>query len=284
MKQIIRTNFTRNQVDSFLKRKFEYGIWEFEFSLVYIYSLYYEKKEEKVFDFIDNRIRRLETIKKKTIEIMDDFSTDMNLYKLQNRYEDESKRTKWTPQAKSSFIIKKFKLSPFYSVIDSLINGYQEHKSYLKEGEISKIIDFRVNLKPINLAVLIWSHAMRRGKNVDWINMGNLLNWMIKKLKEMSMIKFYGFDNGYAPSSETLRLTWNKYKKTKYYSLSESIFLTFFKKGKDEGSKRFPKPLDDLDDYLKWEDKDLDHNNKLSDIHVLSWFLFDVNPWKDLAQ
>lgn len=282
MKKIIGTNFTKNQVDSFLKKKFDYGIWEFEFSLVYIYSLFYEKKEEKVFNFIDDRIRKLETIKNKFIEMMDYFSTDMNLYELQNEY--ESRKTKWTPQERSSFIIKKFKLSPFNSAIDSLINGYKEHKSFLKDGGTSKIINFRINLKPINLAVLIWSHAMSRGKRVDWKNMENLFNWMIKKLKEMRIIEFYGFNNGYAPSSETLRLTCNKYKETKYYSLSESIFLTFFEKAKDEGREKFPNPLDDLDDYLKWEDKDLDHINKLSDIHVLSWFIFEVNPLKDLLQ
>lgn len=280
MKQIIETSFTRNEVDSFLKKRYGFGIWEFDHSLVYIYSLYFEKKEKKVFHFIEKRIRKLEDIKRKIIELIDDFSADMNLYKLHNEFES-TRIIKWTPKERYKFIAEKYKLSSFYSVINRLIKKYKEHGSYLKKDGTSKIINFRVYLKPINLAVLIWSHAMKRGKKVDWINMENLLNWFTKKLNEMGMLSFYEFNNGCAPLFETLRMTWNKYKNTKYDSLSKSIFLTFFKIAKDEGKEKFPKPLNELDEYLKWEDKSLDHINKLTDILVLGWFILEDSRIKD---
>ena len=62
MKQLIDSNFTKEELDSFLQKKYEYGIWEFELSIANVIMFFSEKKNPKVRQFIRDRIERLEKV------------------------------------------------------------------------------------------------------------------------------------------------------------------------------------------------------------------------------
>lgn len=276
MKQEIKTNFSEEELDSFLKERYGYGIWEFEFSLAYTHGLFSEKEDQKIQNFIENRVQKLESIKRKIIELLDDFLIEINFYNLNNKL-NFTKTTKWIPQKRANFIIKNYKLSQFFSVIDEQIKKYKDRKSLLNEEP--PLVPFPIHpiyLKPINSVVLTWSYAMKRGKKIDWINMENLLNWFSKKLDEVNILDFFGLEKCNAPSSETLRLTRNKYRNTKYNFLAIFIFMLFFKKKrvKDEGKEKFPKPLNGVDEFLKGSYKGIKNKQVFLDVLMLvNWLI-----------
>jgi len=216
-------------------------------------------------------MNQLENIKKKVIELLDDFSTELNLYNLYNDLKS-SKTTKWTPSERTKFLLKIYRLDPLISAINKIIKKYKEHLSRMKK-EALKSTQIRFKIKPLNFAVLIWNYAMKIGEKVDWINMENLLNWFSEKLNRKGLLDYFEFKLYEAPMAETLRLTRNKYKKTKYEHLSKTVYNNLFKKESNLLKEKFPKPLDELNEYIKWEDKNLEHIKKLADITVLGlWF------------
>lgn len=275
MKQLIDSDFTKEELDSFLKKRYGYGIWEFEFSIANIIMFYSEKNLPKFSQFIENRIKRLENMKNKVIELLDDFLSDVNFYKL-NKDIRLTEITSWTPKNRYDFIIKGYQLSDFFSIIDNQISLYQSREvsgAWEKFGNSTifppELRVFPPRLKPLNLLLLIWSYAMKRGKKVDWINMENLLNWFSKTLNEIEALEFIGMEENEAPFTEILRLTRNKYKKSKYDIFAKVQFDLFFNIKKDEGKERYPKPLDDLDQFLKWEYKDIESMKHFCDFHML---------------
>lgn len=270
MKQRIKINFTEEELDSFLKEKYGYGIWEFEQSLLEVFTWHISKKEEKVFQFIEKRIKQFENLKRKITELLDDFSSEIDLYRLYNGLKP-AEIIKWTPSERKKFIIKKFKLSSFNSVINKLIKRYQEHTSYMKEDALEPA-QFRMHLKPINLVILIWSYFMRRGSKVDWINMEILLNWFSKKLDRIGVLDIFKWEKEYAPSPDILRLVRNKYKKTKYYVLAKNVFNNL-KESPEKIKEEFSMPLDRLGEFINWENKSLDHIKELSDVMVLGFWI-----------
>ncbi|HEB34727.1 hypothetical protein LCGC14_0592000 [marine sediment metagenome] len=270
MKQRIKPNFTEKEIDSFLKENYGYGIWEFESSLLHVYTWHISKKEEKVFQFIEKRIKQLENLKRKIIELLDDYSSEIDLYGLYNSLRP-AKIIKWTPSERKKFIIKYFKLSSFNSVINKQFKRYQEHTSYMKEDALEPA-QFRMYLKLINLVILIWSYFMRRGSKVDWINMEILLNWFSKKLDKIGVLDIFKWEKESAPSPDILRLIRNKYKKTKYYVLAKNIFNNL-KESPEREKEEFSRPLDQLDEFIKWEDKSLNHIYKISDVMTLGFWI-----------
>ncbi|NOR53118.1 MAG: hypothetical protein GQ536_03405 [Candidatus Aminicenantes bacterium] len=158
MRQKIDQSLTRENLDALLKNLYGYGVWEFEFSLAFIHSLYLERKEEASFLHIERRIEQLKNLKKKVIELVDDFSEKIKIYMLNDQL--KSTKTKWTAKERYDFITKKYRLNPFLSLITRLINRYKEHRSYLENQGSWKYLDYRIKLKPLNLAVLVWSFAV----------------------------------------------------------------------------------------------------------------------------
>ena len=288
MKQLIDSDFTKEELDSFLKKRYGYGIWEFEFSIANIILFYSEKKLPKFRQFIEDRIKRLENAKRMIIELLDDFLSDVNFYKL-NKDIKLTEITSWTPKNRYDFIIRGYQLTDFFSIIDNQISLYQNREvfgAWEKKGNstyFSSVLRvFPPRLKPLNLLLLIWSYAMKRGKKVDWINMENLLNWFSKRLNEIEALEFIGMEENEAPFTEILRLTRNKYKKSNYDIFAMVQFDLFFNIKKDEGKEKFPKPLDDLDQFLKWEYEDLQGMENFCDTFMLIKWLSERKMLRNL--
>lgn len=269
MKKRIDIEWSKEKLDSFLKEEYGYGIWEFEFILAFTHGLFSEKEDQEIQKFIEKRVQELESIKSKIIELLDDFLIEINFYDLNNKL-NWTKTTKWIPQKRANFIIKNYKLSQFFSVIDGQIKKYKDRRSQMNEEH--PLVPYPIHpiyLKPINLVVLTWSYAMKKGKKTDWINMENLLNWFSKNLDEVNILDFFGLEKCNAPSSETLRLTRNKYRCTRYDILAIINLILFFKEKrvKNEGKEKFPKPLIETEEFLKGSYKGIKNKQAFLDVY-----------------
>ena len=267
MKKLIDKKWSKEELDSFLTREYGFGIWEFECIFSIVYGLYDEKADKKIFEHLERRTDQLKELKMKTIELIDDFLIGANFYNL-NKQINLTETKKWTPQARYRFIIRHYNLSPFFTVIN-------EQSAYLKEqidrffNQDSKLLRFPVFLKPFNFLVLIFSYAIKRGSQVDWINMEKLFNWFSKKLIEIDLIDYFGYKDGFSPSPEILRFTRNKYRKKNYNILAKKYFVLFFKIKKAEGKKKFPNPLDELGEFLEWNITGLENKKEWIDLYML---------------
>jgi len=244
MKQRIEINFTEKELDSFLKKKYGYAVWDFEYFFVNLFLLYYFKEPVKVHQFIEKRINRLKNIKRRIIELLDDFLIEINFYKFYKLISGENNI--WTPQNKENFIIKKFELCTFFSVIDSAIQIIKELDSRWYNGK-----ELLLNIKPKTLVILTLSYVMQTGKKVDWINMKNLINWFSIKFDEIGILDFFGMEKCKAPSADILRFTRNKYKNTKYNIYAKYLFAYTLATAKEYERDEIPRPLNELYERLK---------------------------------
>ncbi len=254
MKQRIELSFTEEELDFFLKENYGYGIWHFKHSLFEIFIPYYPKKAKHVYQLIKKRVKQLENMKMKILELLDDFLTDINFYIINNEL-CLIKNTKWTLQKRKNFVLQYYKLNDFFLIIDRQINSYKEaevFKSY--EKFISRGGSLPLHLKPLNLVALTWSYVMKTGKKVDWINMENLINWFSKNIGQTKVLDYYGIRKCDSPPSEILRFTRNKYKNTLNDSWAKNIFISSFEApfepSLDEWIGKFPNPLEEMELFI----------------------------------
>ncbi len=246
MKQVIELNFKKDEVDSFLKNKFGYGILEFELSILQTYMTFYYKNGVKVGRIADERVKQLINLKGKRIELFDDFFTEIKMYKHFKNIFLKIGISKWTPANKKKFITEKYKIDQVFQIIDEQIKNYLTIDKNLDTHSALWGIESMLYIKPINFLVLIWSYAMKKGKNIDWINMHNLMHWFSKTINETTLLEFLEFRDKWDQSSETLRSISNKYQNTKYNELAYYIYLNFFEKADKEYKKKYPQMISTL--------------------------------------
>lgn len=243
MKQKIDIKWSKEKLDCFLKEKYGYGIWEFELSLYKTYIMYYHGLRIKEYILQDKRIRQLRNLKRRILELIDNYLSDINFYKYSLKGTLPKNLTgisKWTSENREKFIIKNFKIEQLFSIVDELIEHQIMFEAISEMDALLWGVEWPMRLKPPNFLILIWSSAMKKGKKPDWINMENLLNWFSKNLDEVNILDFFGLEKCNAPSSETLRLTRNKYKSSKYDKLANYTYINTFKNVKEE-KKKYPK-------------------------------------------
>lgn len=220
----INIDSSKEDIDTFLNINYGYGYWNFADSLFTVYLLYKSKDYETTRRLVDKRIERLEELKKKIVEIVDNFLIDIDFYRYSKNHKSLSGRSfKWTLNNKKGFIINRFRLKSFLSKIDNLIDQYKRDTSFFP-SEYEK-----TRIKPINLVILIWSHALKKGGRVDWINMEKLIQWFLKILEEILVLDIYGVENKNIFSPERMRFINNRYKGTTCEDIGFSIFLDSFK-------------------------------------------------------
>ena len=243
MKQRIDIKWSKEKLDSFLKEKYGYGIWEFELSLYQTYVMYSHGLRIR-YDILEGkRIRQLRNLKRRILELIDKYLSDINFYKYSLKGTLPKNLTgisKWTSENREKFIRKKFKIEQLFFIVDELIEHQIMFEALSEMDALLWGVEWPMRLKPPNFLILIWSSAMKKGKKPDWINMENLLNWFSKNLDEVNILDFFGLEKCNAPSSETLRLTRNKYKSSKYDKLASSIYMNNFKNVKEK-KRKYPK-------------------------------------------
>lgn len=249
MNQEIDVRWDKEKLNSFLKQTYGYGIWEFELSLYQIYIMYFHGLGVRAQGLVEKRIKQLENIKRKILELMDKFLTDINFYRNSLKAMHAKNLTgisKWTTENREKFIIKNFKIEQLFSIINKQI---QHQMTFEAMSEIDGSVwgvESPMRLKPLNFLVLVWSYAMKKGKKVDWINMENLLKWFSKKAKNPALSSFFEFDKGERYPPEILRLSRNKYKNSKYDKLAHYIYKSLFKDAKEELRKEYPEIINRL--------------------------------------
>lgn len=243
MKQRIDIKGSKEKLDSFLKKKYGYGIWEFELSLYQTYIMYFHGLRIRYHILEEKRIRQLRNLKRKILELIDKYLSDINFYKYSLKGTLPKNLTgisKWTSENRDKFIIKNFKIEQLFSIIDLQIEHQIAFESIAEIDASLWGIESPMRLKPSNFLILIWSYAMKERNKVDWINMEKLLSWFSNNVKETDLSNFFDFDKGDSYQPETLRLSRNKYKSSKYDKLANYIYINTFKNVKEEFKKKYP--------------------------------------------
>lgn len=251
-------------LDLFLKEKIKYGYWQFAHSMVWVYFFYQEKRYKIVKRDFRKKIEDLSKLKQKTIENIDALLMKINFYENSKiaLYEPD-KEFVWTSEKKEDFILKTFKLTEFSEISKS-------YKEYLEKDDKRDIYaDYRLGktrLKPVNLIILIWSFACKRGERIEWKLIFELLRWFNRKIKEIEANKYFEIEDESITSTERLRFLYNKYRKTDNIRIAEIIYrVCFFDKYSKEykqqtvnfsGNKNvtYRDPIAWLDEWL-WGDK-----------------------------
>lgn len=256
MKKRIKADMSRDELDSFLQDQYGYGIWEFEYSFGQIYSLFLERRRIPINKFIDSRIELLKSMKNRIFEILDNFLENINFYKW-NDFLNIVETKKWTSENRIKFILDSYKLNEFISTIDDQIKIYEKQKTYSIYDKCMHFGFFPPNIKPLNLLILTWSYALKRGGKRDWINLENLLEWFSIRIKDIDKLNLFEIEPQNIPDPATLRLTWHKYKKSGYNVFANITFYAFFEIYRDEEKNNSPQPLFEmkkfLDDNYWWE-------------------------------
>lgn len=273
MKNRIDVNWSKEELDHFLNDNYGYGLWEFENSFAIIFTLFAKNVEIKLIRYIEDRIKQLEAQKEKTIVSLDDFLEKANFYKLKKEY-GQTKTQRWTPESRRKFIIENYKLNPFFSIIDEQIETIRNHREDLlnRDPDLARSHN---RMNPINFLALVFSHSMKRGDQVDWINMEILFNWFSKLLKERNLLDFFGNKDGSSPSHTALRLTGIKYKDKRHGINAKMHFNFFFRIMKDEIKQNFPKPMEDIDKQIRLRVGDFDYGKIFIDVSL--WVPFSHN-------
>jgi len=249
MPQKINIDSTREELDSLLKEKYGYGIWEFELSLVQTYITYFYGKGKKIENIANERIRQLYDLKDKLLILIDNFLSNIDFYKNSIRIKsikDMTGVSTWTTENRKTFIKNNYRFTDLFIIIDRQIRYYQALDFKFEIESSLWGVESLLRLKPTNFLILIWSYAMKRGTQVDWINMERLLNWYSNKVYEKALSEFYNFDKECTYPPEILRLTRNKYKDSIYDELAEYLFRNFFKGAKEEIKNEYPKIVTNL--------------------------------------
>jgi len=257
MKKRINPDMSREDLDSFLQEHYGYGIWEFETSIVHIYSLYVEKRRIYLNKFIESRVELLISVKNKIFEVLDDCLEKINFYKWNEELNFTAIKN-WTSDKRIKFISEAYKLNEFTSILDNQVKVYENLKTHSIYDKVKKSGIFPPYIKPLNLLILIWSFALKRGKKIDWINMEKLLEWFFSHIKDIDKMDLFPIEKQDIPSAETLRLLNYKYKNTSYGVYAKVVFVFNFNIQVNEDKYKHPQPLIELEQSLDttfWWDK-----------------------------
>ncbi len=276
MKDRINPTWKREELEAFLLQRYSCGLWEFEYSFSYFCFRSDDKKIKQRKKFLTERINKLESVKSKTIEMIDDLMIEIRFYHqfamlskgpFGITHEYMMKPIKWTRQKKIDFITENYKLKEFFSVLDQQIEKYNDRlESISDDFHFLKL--FAPQVKPLTLLVLTWSNALKRGGKVDWINMNLLLEWFANKRGISEVLNFYKLKTKKIPTSEMLRFTRNKYLKSHQVIQCHAIYDAIFRLiGKEDIPFKIEHslPLDEHSAYFEEQEKWTEYMGLLDD-------------------
>lgn len=210
MRERIEPNWSEKELDRYLKENYGCRYAQFAKSLEYTNSLYSFRNQEAQKRHISEEIKKLKKIKEKIYELFDEFLEKINFYKFSKVFRFSNGTVfKWTTDKRRDFIKEIFKLYPTFSAIDELIIIIKKHSlpnsySFFKRS---------IYLKPSNFIIMVWSHVLKKGDRIDWINIEGLLKWFSLKSKKLEISDFFSFIKDDLPSPERMRFIYNKYRK-----------------------------------------------------------------------
>lgn len=254
--------FSKETLDDYLNQNYGYRYWNFADSIFSIFLSYRSRPYSKTVEITKERIKRIEKTKDKFIELIDDLLSEMNFYEYSKLYQSKKFiKYLWTPNNKKKFIVEKLRLNYTFSVLDDMIKSYN--------SDVSMLYSFKkkIYLKPINLLILVWSNALRKGNRIHWINLEILLKWFLNKLDEIQILDAVGIEEPIdiiVPTPERMRFISNKYRGTKHEILADSIFFRSFK---DEN---------EISEMKKWhlnsfDGEFVDYSDPLKYLHATMW-------------
>jgi len=251
--RIIKT-WTKDQLDRFLKRFYGHGFANFELSFMMTYILFqYFDICAKSYPMIQKERQRLSKLRQKLIELFDDYLREIEFYKYGLVFETikQTGITEWNSENRKLFIQKYFKLDPVLAIIDKPDDWFL--KVEMEDDIIPNAygIDKGLRISPLNLLILVWSNPLRRNTRVDWINLSKLLLWFAEQNEWSKLNEFYGLAKGKEIGEYTLRLTRNKYRKSRYSETARTQYRALFAKLTEECIKS------KLEELRSWVESEL---------------------------
>jgi hypothetical protein len=174
----IDINWSKEELDCYLKKRYGCEYWNFAHSLFWIYQLFKSKEDYLMISYCKKRVALLEMSKNKIIQIFDDLLTKIDFYKNFKFYagmkRQDDNEFRWTTEERRKFIVERFKLERILYLITKIIKKYKKGNIFPRAIE-----GIKIRMKPLNLLILVWSNALTRNKRREWGNLELLLGFRI---------------------------------------------------------------------------------------------------------
>lgn len=254
MRERIIQTWSKDELDCFLMANYGHSYANFELSYLMTFVLFqYFNIRAKSYPALQKERRRLAKLKEHLVELFNDYLRGIDFYKHSFKHETFKRTgiTKWTDENRRLFIQKYFGLEPALAIINKPDDWFLKVEM---EDDIIPYgfgIDKGLRINPLNFLILVWSAALRRNSRVNWIDMSGLLSWLSENHDLPKLRSFYGLVKGYQIGEDVLRLTWNKYRQTRYLESARTQYRAFFAKLSEETLKS------KLEELKGWVDSDL---------------------------
>jgi len=234
---------TANDWNSFLEKRYGYGLWEFAdsisqflilrpgFNYSYDYKTQTRKKEKGDFvEYLKENIMKFKSLKRHIIKTIND---DLNNHDFWNE-------GKYSDFVKIRSIIKEYKLAPFFIELNK--------KTVIHQRMLSRLAT-KIKLgRPIHLRnqlASIWAQVIKDNRGSNWMVIELLLSWFFKNLKDAVYRKELGDEIDdfcqYNLKNEYYRL------KRKYMGFIIGFKNTFF----PEKNEEYKHQIEFHKDYVK---------------------------------
>lgn len=228
----IQYDWTKKELDIYLKKKYGYGLWEFSYSLLRTYQIYTImakiKDAKKIKDIISNIEK---TIQKRLLVYLDERFEMLDYWrKLKKTYREKNERL--TALEREKIIIQQYNL-------DTLSKSIEQDKINVEAIMILKPKK-NIRLSPSNLVISIWAEAI---KGYDkWKEIQNLILWFCENHKYYDHIQYVLIEDEDALPVQYKSLKRMYYQnKDKYSELVKILFKECFIENK-EMKKALPDP------------------------------------------
>ncbi|MFC2169650.1 hypothetical protein ACFLRM_03660 [Acidobacteriota bacterium] len=205
-----------DDVDLYLKQKYNFGVLDFTESICFIYEAYKIKNIKNLTNLSKERIKDLKKAEEIIIRHLDNFD-----------------------------------IKPTLIAIDSCIERTKNYIEFAKG--LYSFLETNHKIKPTNLLILVWAFALKKNEQIKWSEIENLYCWFSNKFEWTDFERFFKAEADF-PLRQTLKKKIKKYlnKKEyfKYYKLGKFIFDSCFRGNRRGGE--LPDPFDIEIELLKY--------------------------------
>ena len=231
MRDALDPSWDKDQLDAYLLDRYGHSYGMFELSYLNTYVLFhYFNLRAKSYTTLQFERQRLAELKERLIGLFDDYLNAIDFYKHSSNYESFklSGITKWTDHNKRMFISKYLRLESTLAILN------KPDDWFLKAEMEDDIIPYGfgitkgLRIDPLNFLILVWSIVLKRNARIDWITLSRLLLWLSEHSEMPKLNVFYGIEPRVPIGADVLRLTYNKYRRSRYFETAHTHYQMVF--------------------------------------------------------
>lgn len=248
MKVKIDPRWPEIKLDSFLLENYGFSLIRYRLSATYIYVCYVYSTGCRVQKLIQSRIRKLDKLETIFISQVDKYLEEVDFYTTclsSTAFMHNSGFSKWPAAGRKEFIKNRFDLTGLLNSLAQMKLLYTKQIASLEITGAFHGIEIPIRIYPFNHLLLVFCQSMKRHSKIDWINIALLFDWFSSNVKEKLLCNFYSLNRAQLPDESTLRLVYNKYRKTPSYSFAKECFEIIFRNNASD------EKLSDIDNKYK---------------------------------